>query len=253
MLLLLRSMLFSIGMIISTLLWGTLVLLSFPLPALQRYRIARQWGFFNIWWLKITCNIDHKLLGVENLPPGPAVVLVKHQSTWETLFLQKLFFPQSWVLKRELLRIPFFGWALALLEPIAIDRTAGRTAVKQVLRQGTERLKAGYWVIVFPEGTRVTAGVRGRYGIGGPLLAAHSGYPIVPIAHNAGLYWARGAFIKKPGTISVVIGPPIDSRGRTAQELKEITENWIETKVQELAPTHQKLAAKSSPADMDSR
>jgi 1-acyl-sn-glycerol-3-phosphate acyltransferase len=156
------------------------------------------------------------------------VILAKHQSAWETIAFQQIFPPQTWVLKRELLWIPLFGWALALLRPIAIDRGAGRVAIEQVIEQGRERLQSGIWVVVFPEGTRVAPGTRRRYGIGGAALAAASGYPVVPVAHNAGSFWPRRGFRKRPGMIRVVIGPVIDSHGKTAEEIRRQAEEWIE-------------------------
>lgn len=143
--------------------------------------------------------------------------------------LQEVFPPLVWVLKRELLWIPFFGWGLAVLNPIAINRKAGRHAMHQVVEQGTQRLNAGRWVVVFPEGTRVPPGTRGRYRAGGALLATESGYPVVPVAHNAGEYWAKGQFLKRPGTIRVVVGPLIQSRGRKPEEILAEAQDWIES------------------------
>jgi 1-acyl-sn-glycerol-3-phosphate acyltransferase len=137
--------------------------------------------------------------------------------------------PTAWVVKRELLWLPFFGWALKLLRPIAIDRRAGSSAVKQVIRQGIEHLRRGQWILIFPEGTRTAPGVRKRYGMGGAVLAARSRYPILPVAHNAGEFWPRRGFLKRPGTVQVVFGPLIASEGRSPQELNWMTETWIET------------------------
>jgi 1-acyl-sn-glycerol-3-phosphate acyltransferase len=159
-----------------------------------------------------------------------------HQSMFETLALQKLFYPQTWVLKRELLWVPLFGWGLAMLAPIAIDRKAGRKAVRQVIDQGKARLDAGLWVVIFPEGTRVAPGAKGRYGMGGALLAEHSGYPVVPVAHNAGWYWPRRGFLKYPGTIRMVVGTPITSAGKTAAEINAEAEAWIEATVASIVP-----------------
>jgi 1-acyl-sn-glycerol-3-phosphate acyltransferase len=178
--------------------------------------------------LKHICGLDYRVDGLEHLPAGAAVILAKHQSAWETIAFQQIFPPQTGVLKRELLWIPLFGWALALLRPIAIDRGAGRVAIEQVIEQGRERLQSGIWVVVFPEGTRVASGTRRRYGIGGAALAAASGYPVVPVAHNAGFFWPRRGFLKRPGTIRVVIGPVIDPRGKTAEEIRRQAEEWIE-------------------------
>ncbi|MDQ2695958.1 MAG: 1-acyl-sn-glycerol-3-phosphate acyltransferase [Pseudomonadota bacterium] len=234
-----RSLLFSTGMVASTLLWSLPVVMSYPFPYRYRYRLARQWVCFNLWWLQLTCGIRCEVQGKENIPPGPAVILAKHQSTWETLMLTRLFPPQVWVMKRELLRIPLFGWALAVLKPIAIDRQASRTAIKQVLRQGTEHLQQGRWVVIFPEGTRIAPGVRRRYGPGGAMLAAHSGYPIVPVAHNAGEHWPRRGFIKRPGTIRLVVGPLINSENRTAHQLIALTEEWIEATMDHISTRRQ--------------
>lgn len=226
-LLLLRSTLFVCGQVSSTILIALLVLLSFPLPFQQRYRVAQLWTRFNIWWLKLTCNIDHRIEGEEHLPDYAVIVLAKHQSAWETLFLQQYLPPVAWVIKRELLWIPFFGWAFALLRPIAINRKSSR-AIRQIISEGTEHLRRGQWVLLFPEGTRTAPGERRRYRSGGAKLAAASGHAVLPIAHNAGEYWPRRGFIKRPGTIRLVIGPIIESKGRTAQEINEQAESWIE-------------------------
>jgi len=228
------SSLFSLGMILSTLVIAPLSLLTFPFPFETRYRFVSQWARFNLWWLKITCRIDFQLEGEENIPDSPAIIFCKHQSAWETLALQRVFPAQVWVLKRELLWVPFFGWGLAMLEPIAIDRGAGTKAIKQLLKQGKARLKAGRWVVIFPEGTRVAPGDRKRFRMGGALLAASSRYPVVPVAHNAGSYWRKRGFLKRPGTIRMVIGPVIETRGRKAEEINRLAEEWIENKVAEL-------------------
>ena len=227
--LVLRAVLFWLGMLLSTALVAPLSLLTFPLPFVVRYRFIGLWTHFNLWWLERCCGLHYQVEGTENIPAVNAIVMAKHQSAWETLALQRIFGPQVWVLKRELLWVPLFGWGLALLEPIAIDRKAGRKAVRQVVDQGTRRLRAGRWVVIFPEGTRVAPGERKRYGIGGALLAAQSGYPVVPVAHNAGEFWRRRSFIKYPGVIRVVIGAPIVAAGRSATEIIAEVEDWIES------------------------
>jgi len=225
---LLRSMLFALGSWSSLLLIGPLGMLTWPLSFNTRFRVISQWARFNVWWLEKTCNVHYEVIGRENLPAGNAIVLCKHQSTWETLVLQQILPPQVWLLKRELLWVPVFGWALALLEPIAIDRGAGRKAVRQLIKQGQRKLDQGRWVVIYPEGTRTAPGQRGRYALGGAILAEHSGYPVVPIAHNAGEFWPRRAFIKRPGTIKLVIGPVIETAGRKAQDINAEVEAWIE-------------------------
>jgi len=224
----LRSLLFNAVMFGSVTIYALLSLLTWPFPPLARYRFISQWARFHIWLLGSLCGLRYRVEGREHLPRGrTAVVLAKHQSSWETLAFQQIFPPQVWVLKRELLLVPFFGWGLALLDPIAIDRGAGRKAVQQIIEQGRQRLESGRWVVVFPEGTRMAAGHHRRFGIGGAALAAASGHPVVPVAHNAGHYWPRRGFLKKPGTIHVVIGPLIDSRGKSAEEINRLAETWI--------------------------
>jgi len=225
----LRSLLFNAVMFGSVTIYALLSLLTWPFPPLVRYRFISQWARFHIWLLKVLCGLRYRVEGREHLPHGrTAVVLAKHQSSWETLAFQQIFPPQVWVLKQELLWVPFFGWGLALLDPIAIDRGAGRKAVQQIIEQGRQRLESGRWVVVFPEGTRVAPGTRKRYAMGGAILAAETGYPVVPVAHNAGSFWPRRGFRKRPGTIRVVIGPVIDSHGRSAEEIRRQAEEWIE-------------------------
>jgi len=234
-----RALLFWTGLVLSTLVWSIpSVLITLPLPYNQRYRFVTAWTGFNLWWLRITCRLGYRVEGSERLPGGPAVALCKHQSTWETLALQRILPPQAWVLKRQLTWIPFFGWALAMLEPIAIDRGAGRRAVRQLVGQGKARLDDGRWVVIFPEGTRVSLGERRRYKVGGAILAAESGYPVVPIAHDAGAYWPRRQLIKRPGTVRVVIGPLIDPAGQTPEEINAHAEDWIEATAASLAARH---------------
>jgi len=182
-----------------------------------------------IWLARVILGIRFRVEGLEHLPAEPSVVLSKHQSAWETIAFQQIFPPLSFVLKKNLLHIPFFGWGLALFSPIAIDRGAGREAMKQIEQQGKERLKAGFWVLVFPEGTRVAPDEKGNYQVGGAWLAAKAGVPVVPVAHNAGRYWPKNAFVKRPGEITVRIGPPIPTAGRKATQVLAETESWIES------------------------
>jgi len=232
----LRAAVYYLLMAAATIIYAPLSLLLYPLPYRLRYSVISRWALFNLWTAKLICGLDWRLEGAENIIDGPAIIFCKHQSAWETMALQAIFPPQVWVLKAELLRLPVFGWALALMDPIAIDRRSGRKAVDQIVEQGVQRLQTGRWVGVYPEGTRTAPGRRRRYGIGGAVLAAESGFPIVPVAHNAGLYWPRNSYIKRPGTIRVVVGPPIDSRNRSATELRDLAENWIEETMLDLVP-----------------
>jgi 1-acyl-sn-glycerol-3-phosphate acyltransferase len=228
-LLIVRSLLFLTGMIFSVIIWGPIIVLASFLSFERRYRIAQKWSRFIIWWLNRTCKVEHRISGLEHIPPGPAIIVAKHQSAWETVFLQQFMPPRAWVVKRELLWIPLFGWALATLNPIAINRKTPTSALKQILRQGKICLAQRRWVLIFPEGTRTAPGYRRPYGASGALLAVNSGCPILPIAHNAGEYWPRRGFLKRPGTVQLVFGPPIISTGRKAKELNAFVENWIET------------------------
>lgn len=233
--LVLRSLLFTLGMGISTLVFAPLSVLTFPFPFAMRYGFISQWARFNLWWLGKTCRLYYKVTGRENIPASNAIILCKHQSAWETLALQQIFPPQIWLLKRELLWVPFFGWGLAMLEPIAIDRKSGKKAMRQLLEQGIERLRAGRWVVIFPEGTRIAPGKKGRYAPGGALLAENSGYPVVPVAHNAGEFWPRRGFIKRPGVIQMVVGPVIESRGKSAAQINAAAEEWIENTMRDIS------------------
>ncbi len=231
----LRSSLYVLGSWLSTFVIGPLALLTFPFPFEIRYAFISQWARFNLWWLNISCGLSFEVEGTEHIPKQNAIIMCKHQSAWETLALQLVFPPQIWVMKRELLRVPFFGWGLAMLEPIAIDRAAGKVAMKQLIDQGKVRLDRGRWVVIFPEGTRTAPGQKGRYAIGGAMLAAKSGYPVVPVAHNAGEFWPRRGFLKRPGVIRMVIGPVIPTEGRSSGEINEEVETWIESTVSRIS------------------
>ena len=227
----LRSALYLLLQIIITPPYALITLACYPLSPRNRYRVTSSWTFIMLFLLRHLCGIRYQILGAENIPKTPSIVLSKHQSAWETLAFQKIFPPQVWVLKKELLLIPFFGWGLAMTSPIAIDRKSGKKALEQIVEQGRERLKQGFWIVIFPEGTRIPPGKRGKYRIGGAWLATHTNVPVVPVAHNAGEFWGRNSFIKKPGTITVSIGKPIDPTGMEAGELNEKVEAWIENEM----------------------
>ena len=225
---LLRSSLFAAALVLITPPYAIVVLFTFALPRILRYRIISGWSRCVVYLAKLIVGIRWKVEGHEHLPSQPSVILSNHQSAWETLAFQQIFPPQVHVLKRELLWIPFFGWGLALMSPIAIDRSRGVAALRAMARRGRERLAQGFWIVVFPEGTRVKPGERRAYQLGGAWLAAASGAPIVPVAHNAGLVWPRNAFIKRPGTVTVRIGPPIEAANRDPKILNSLVESWIE-------------------------
>lgn len=235
---LLRSLLFAVVLAIVTPPYALFGFLAFPLAPMTRHRIITSWVPIMMWAIRHVLGLRYRVIGAENIPAGPAVVLSKHQSAWETIALQVIFPPLCYVLKRELLKVPFFGWALAQIPGIAIDRAAGKDALAQVVEQGRERLKEGLWVVVFPEGTRVAPGTTRRYKPGGAFLAKRAGVPVVPVAHNAGEFWRRNAFLKRPGEIVVSIGPVIEVKGVKAEQINARAEQWIEDEMRRLFPHH---------------
>ena len=232
---LLRSTLYMLLQVIITPPYALITLMCFPLSPHQRYRVTSSWTRVMLFLLRHVCGIRYRIIGAEHIPQTPSIVLSKHQSAWETLAFQEIFPPQVWVLKKELLRIPFFGWGLAMTSPIAIDRSARKKALEQIVEQGRDRLQQGFWIVIFPEGTRIPPGQRGKYRIGGAWLATHVHVPVVPVAHNAGELWGRNSLIKYPGTVTVSIGEPIDPAGMEAGELNARVETWIEDEVSRIA------------------
>ena len=242
-LVLLRSILFLLTQAALTIAWSVVSLLTFPFRPFTRYRIITLWSRLVVWLARVICGVRYQVLGLENLPRQPSIVLAKHQSAWETIAFEVFLPPQVWVLRRSLLRVPFFGWGLAMMSPIAIERGAGRQALKQTLEQGRDRLAQGFWIIIFPEGTRIAPGQRGKYQVGGAWLAVRTGAPVVPIAHNAGQLWRKNAVLKFPGTITVSIGRAIDPSGLTPQELNRRVEDWIESETLRLSTPSGKAPA----------
>ena len=235
---LIRSVLFALVLAVITPLFALIALAVSPLPPHKRYALIGGWTSIAMWCIRYILGIRHRVIGAENLPDRPAVVLCKHQSAWETIALQRILPPISFVFKRELLRLPFFGWGLARMPNIAIDRAAGKDALAQVLEQGRALLNQGFWVVVFPEGTRVAPGATRRYKPGGAWLASHTATPVVPIAHNAGEFWRRNAFVTQAGEIVVSIGPVIDTTDLKPEEINVQAEAWIEAEMRRLFPSH---------------
>ena len=222
----LRSLLYFIGSIISLIVITLCGLFLVILPYSYRQRFLSNWAIFCIWWLKISLNITTDVKGSENINSSPSVIISNHQSTWETLAFQTIFPAHTWVLKQELLWLPVFGWSLALLKPIVINRGDKLNAIKKVIKQGSERLSQGISVVVFPEGTRQTYKHLGDYQNGAAAIAKKSGHDIIPVYHNAGKFWPKGSFIKKPGVITVVVGKPVSSSFLTSSELTKEVRNW---------------------------
>jgi 1-acyl-sn-glycerol-3-phosphate acyltransferase len=234
-----RSVIFWLGFSLSTFVVSLFVILSFFLNSDIRLKVSKIWAVISIWLLKVICKVDYIVEGRENIGDKNAIVFCKHQSTWETIFLHILIPLGRWVYKRELMFLPFFGWALACTDPIALNRGSGHKAIKQLVNQGTEKLQRGKWINFFPEGTRRAPDAEPRYKLGGAILAAESGYPVLPIAHNAGEYWPKHSFIKWPGTIKVCVGPLIETKGKKADEIMKEAQDWIEGKMKEISDPSQ--------------
>jgi 1-acyl-sn-glycerol-3-phosphate acyltransferase len=230
-----RSLLFLGVMVIMTIILGPVVLLRRNAAFEANYPVVKLWVRVVLGALDKICGLRYEVKGIENIPSGHnGVVLSKHQSAWETFAFLEFFPPLVFLLKRELLRIPVWGWALARCEPIAIDRSARSAALKELLRQGQDRLNKGRWVVLFPEGTRVAPGHKGKYAGSGGMLAQRAGCPVVPVAHNSGRFWLRKSIVKLPGVIQVRIGPPIDAGQHSAQEIMALAETWIEGQMAEI-------------------
>ena len=236
MMLFLRSILYLLLACLITAPFGLFVTLSVLLPMRVRFQLIAIWRTLFMALCRYVLGIRYEVIGRENIPAIPSVIISKHQSAWETVSLQAIFPPLVFVLKKSLLMIPFLGWAFAAVKMISIDRNAGKDALRQVIDQGCERLKAGYWVVIFPEGTRVAPGESRRFKPGGANLAVAAGALVVPVAHNAGEFWAKNAFIKPPGMITVSIGPAIDPKGKTAAEVTALAEQWIESEMRRISP-----------------
>ena len=230
-----RSLTFTTLLFLTVLPWSVGVIVVRIFGRRASYRVAESWVLMNLWFCKTICGLGMTIEGRENIPDDTGVMFIKHSSAYETLAQFNLVTDQTWVLKRELIWAPFFGWAVNCVRPIAINRKAGQSAVQQVIKQGKDRLAKGIWVMIFPEGTRMAPGTTRRYGVSGTLLAQETGKLITPIAHNAGYFWPRRGLRKKPGTVRFVIGPPIDPAGRSAREVNSEIQEWIEAKVAEMA------------------
>lgn len=233
----LRSALFVTIVLAATIIWVVPCMLVAPFPYNTRYWVTARWNVFTIWLAKVLCGIDYRIKGWENLPDTPAIVLSKHQSAWETIFLlQAMPRPLVYVFKKEILYIPFFGWGMALLRMIPIDRSKGKNAFDQVVKAGRRRLAGGQWVMMFPEGTRIPVGKKGKYKTGGTRLAVATDTVVIPIAVNSGECWPKNSFIKSPGVITVSIGKPISPKNHTPESMMQEVETWIESEMRVISP-----------------
>ncbi|HET7395850.1 MAG TPA: lysophospholipid acyltransferase family protein [Gammaproteobacteria bacterium] len=245
---LIRSSLFNIFFILSAAVCCIPVALSAPFGPRFGYRIALLWVHMNFWLLKHLVRLEYRVDGRENIPQEPAIAYWKHQSAWETLAMLVTFPTQAWVLKRELMWVPLLGQALMAFEPIAINRKSGHSAVNQVLKIGRKRiLEENLWVMIFPEGTRMPPGTTRRYGLSGALLADATGRPIIPVAHNAGDFWRRNAFMKYPGIVQVRIGKPVYAAGRSPQEVNQEIQTWVETQMKAISPDYAGIMLEKKP------
>ena len=231
-----RALLFYLGYSVATIVWGSFsILVAWALPYRIRFTfIIGFWTRLVLGWLRLTCGIRAEVLGLENIPEVPCIVFSRHESSWETLFLQSLFYPQATLIKRELLWIPFFGWAFALTKPIAINRGSPRAALMKFIELGRSRLEAGIWVLLFPEGTRMPRGKLGKFQAGGAALAAATEQPVLVVAHDAGRFWPAHAFKKTPGCVTLRIAPPISTAGKSSKAINEETRQVMAGLIAEL-------------------
>ena len=232
---LLRTFLFYLVMNVTVVPWATLCLLVCPfLPFNQRFFLITRWSTFIIYWLKWCCGVSFTIEGKENIPNKPVIVVAKHQSTWETFLFQNMFAPTATVLKKELIRVPFFGWALRLLEPIIIDRSQRKRALQQIQEQGISQLQKGRWIVIYPEGTRISVGSHSRLAQGAFVLAKRAQVPVLPIVHNAGEFWKPKQLLKHPGHITVRIGEPISTDGPVREVIQRCAE-WMTQNMHEIS------------------
>ena len=234
----LRSFLFVLWMAVTVVPWGTAVLIySIFVRGDRIYWLCAGWLRTAIWGCRVICGVRARVTGMENLPDEAVILLPKHQSTWETFAFPTLMpKPLAYVFKRELLFIPFFGWAMSRMDMIHIDRSKRAQAWNKVAEQGRRHMANGNWVIMFPEGTRAARGKKGTYKSGGTRLAVDTGRPVVPIAVNSAVCWPRKSFLIRPGVVDVSIGKPIASTGREPDELMREVETWIEGEMHRLDP-----------------
>ena len=237
--LIIRSLLFTGFLFLTAIIGGFLVLVTFWGPDRWHWWLTVSWCRLSVWAGEFFCGMKVVVEGRENIPDEPSVLMIKHTTALETYWQVTAFPRTAWVIKRELLWIPFFGWAVALsLDPIAINRGKGRRAVKEVIAKGKAKLEDGIWVTVFPEGTRVSPGETRKYGISGAALAEAAGVKVVPVAHNAGDLWVRRGFTKRPGTVRFVIGPPVDASKQPPKETNLIVQDWIEGTMNEISTVY---------------
>jgi 1-acyl-sn-glycerol-3-phosphate acyltransferase len=222
------STLLFVGIFVTATMVGILLILGMLTTFKIRWKIGYAWCAIISWMTKVFCGLTFEVEGMENFDPKqPGIILSNHQSAWETLALRYILPPHSVVIKRELLYLPIWGWSLLTLKSIVINRKNQRASLRSLLEQGSRYLNEGLWVLIFPEGTRAPAREVLKFNIGGAMLAHKAGFPVIPVAHNAGDFWPRYSFFKYPGVIKLKIGPVIESKGRKASEINAEAEKWI--------------------------
>ena len=239
-------MLFIFGFFISTVVYAIPCVIARVLPYKYCFAFVSSWCAFNVFWVRVTCGINYQVTGLENIPAEPCVIMSNHQSTWETLAFPGIFPMLTWVIKKELLYIPLFGWGIASVQPIALNRKQGKKSIQQLIADGKEKLALGRYVLIFPEGTRTPYEDQRSLKVGGFLLAKKAGARILPVAHDSGRLWPRKKFIKQAGTVNVRIGKPISTDQNTSEELRDQYSNWLQTTRKELK---EQVAQQNKPKD----
>ncbi len=222
-----RSSIFLLGMTISTCLWVIPCVLARLFPYRICFAIVSAWCTFNVHWARITCGIRYEITGLNNIPDKACVIMSNHQSTWETLAYPSIFPTLTWVIKKELLYVPLFGWGIASTQPIALDRKQGKKSFLQLVKDGKEKLSLGRFIIIFPEGTRIPYEEVRSLKVGGFVLAKKANADILPVVHDAGRLWPRNGFLKSPGTIQLHIGKPISTQDKTSEQLRQHYAQWL--------------------------
>ncbi len=235
----LRSTFFWLFFLPVTLLTAILLVFIFYAPLKIRIGLIKIWINYSLGLLRYFCGLKYRIEGLENIPNHGFILMSKHSSTWETIALQKFFGPMVWVVKRELTRIPIFGWGLMAMNAIAINRGTGRKAISQLIQESKKRMDQGRILMLFPEGTRVLPMERKPFKPGGAIVSEKTGYSVLPIAHNAGEFWPRHSWIKWPGTIRLVIGEPIEPEGRKSDQIIEEVKQWITSTCDEISDQQQ--------------
>lgn len=224
-----RSTLFWPPFLLVTIITAPVLALLISAPLKYRIALIKNWINISLAVLRYICGLKYRVEGLENIPEQGFIVMSKHSSTWETIALQKFFDPMVWVVKKELTRVPFFGWGLVAMNAIALNRGTGRQAIKQLVSESRQRMDEGRILMMFPEGTRVQPGEKKPFKLGGAIVSEKTGYAVLPVAHNAGEFWPRHSWIKWPGTIHIVIGKPIYPEGKKSEQIIAEVEEWITT------------------------